>query len=60
MKPPVAMDSNIQTVLFAPETLDFRVATADSEKVASEAPFRKFNLLKLLGREVPATKTVAK
>lgn len=50
MKPPVAMDSNIQTVLFVPETLDFRVANSNSDKVASEAPFRKYNLMALLGR----------
>ncbi len=53
MKPTVALDSNIQTVLFVPETLDFRVANADSERIAVGAPARKYNLLKLLNRPLP-------
>ena len=51
MKKPVAMDSNIHSVLFMPETLEFWVANAESDKVAIDAERREFNLNKLLGRE---------
>jgi len=48
MDPPVCMKSNIQSVLFAPDTLDFWVANADSEHVASETRYTKYNLRELL------------
>lgn len=48
MDPPVCMDSNIQSVLFAPDTLDFWVANADSENVASRTRYTKYNLRELL------------
>ncbi len=48
MKRPVAMGSNIQTVLFAPETLDFWVAQANVENVASHARFTHYNWHDLL------------
>ena len=48
MKRPVAMNSNIHSVLFAPETLDFWVANADSENVASHTRFTQYNLKELL------------
>src|SRR5258706_541417 len=59
MKKPVAMDSNIQTVLFMPETLEFWVAYANGDKIASEAEPRKFSLMKLLNR-APEQTTAAK
>ena len=48
MTPPVCMNSNIHSVLFAPDNLDFWVANADSQHVASEARFTKYNLRDLL------------
>ncbi len=48
MDPPVCMNSNIQSVLFAPDTLDFWVANADSENVASETRYTHYNLRALL------------
>jgi hypothetical protein len=48
MTRPVCMSSNIQSVLFAPDTLDFWVANADSENVASHARYTKYNLRALL------------
>jgi len=59
MKKPVAMDSNIQTVLFMPETLELWVAYANGDKIASETEPRKFSLMKLLNR-VPEQTTPAK
>jgi outer membrane lipoprotein-sorting protein len=54
MTRPVAMKSNIQSVLFEPETLDFWVANADSKRIASDARFTRYNLAELLGkRPVP-------
>ncbi len=50
MSRPVCMTSNIQSVLFAPDTLDFWVANADSDHVASETRYTKYNLDELLGR----------
>ncbi len=47
----VAMGSNIQSVLFAPDTLDFWVANADSEHIASEARYTRYNLRELLQAE---------
>ena len=54
MTRPVCMTSNIQSVLFAPETLDFWVANADSTNVASHARYTKYNLRELLDSEPPA------
>ncbi len=48
MRPPVCMKSNIQSVLFEPGSLDFWVANADNDSVASEARFTKYNLRELL------------
>jgi len=51
MDRPVAMNSNIHSVLFAPETLDFWVANADSENVASHCRYTHYNLGDLLRAE---------
>lgn len=48
MKRPVAMNSNIHAVLFAPDTLDFWVANADSDNVASHTRYTHYNLEELL------------
>lgn len=48
MTRPVCMTSNIHSVLFAPDTLDFWVANADSEHVASHARYTRYNLRALL------------
>ncbi|MCB1076493.1 MAG: hypothetical protein KDM64_01585 [Verrucomicrobiae bacterium] len=48
MTRPVCMKSNIQSVLFAPGSLDFWVANADSENVASHTRYTRFNLGDLL------------
>ncbi len=48
MEPPVCMGSNIQSVLFAPDTLDFWVANADSANVASRTRYTHYNLRQLL------------
>jgi len=50
MSRPVCMNSNIQSVLFSPDTLDFWVANADSDHVASETRYTKYNLADLLGK----------
>lgn len=50
MRQPVAMHSNIHSVLFAPDTLDFWVANADSENVASHSRWTHYNLKELLAR----------
>ena len=50
MRRPVAMNSNIHSVLFAPDTLEFWVANADSKNVASETRFTHYNLKELLSR----------
>jgi hypothetical protein len=55
MSRPVCMTSNIQSVLFRPDTLDFWVANADSESVASAARFTHYNLKQLLQSERPRT-----
>jgi len=47
MDRPVAMKSNIHSVLFAPETLDFWVANADSSNVASHCRYTHYNLAAL-------------
>jgi outer membrane lipoprotein-sorting protein len=48
MTRPVCMNSNIQSVLFVPDTLDFYVANADSQNVASHTRYTKLNLRELL------------
>jgi hypothetical protein len=54
MDPPVCMNSNIHSVLFAPDTLDFWVANADSKNVASKARYTRYNLRQLLDSKAPA------
>lgn len=51
MKRPVAMTSNIQCALFAPGTLDFWVANADSQNVAAHTRYTHYNLSELLQPE---------
>lgn len=58
MDPPVCMNSNIQSVLFAPDTLDFWVANADSENVASLTRYTHYNLRELLKPEETGELTV--
>jgi hypothetical protein len=48
MTRPVCMGSNIQSVLFEPDSLDFWVANADSQNVASHTRYTKYNLAELL------------
>ena len=48
MTHPVCMNSNIQSVLFAPDTLDLWVANADSGNVASATRYTRYNLRELL------------
>ena len=50
MTRPVCMKSNLHSVLFCPDTLDFWVANADSANVASETRYTKYNLKELLAR----------
>ena len=50
---PVAMNSCIQAVLFAPDTLDLWVANADGKNVASHTRYTHYNLDELL-KSVPA------
>jgi len=49
MDRPVCMTSNIQSVLFRPDTLDFWVANADSKNVASNTRYTQYNLRELIG-----------
>jgi hypothetical protein len=56
MDRPVAMNSNIHSVLFAPETLDFWVANADSKNVASHTRYTQYNLGDLLNSPPPLAK----
>jgi hypothetical protein len=58
MDRPVAMNSNIHSVLFAPETLDFWVANADAQNVASHCRFTHYNLGELL-KSAPAKEVAA-
>jgi isopenicillin-N N-acyltransferase-like protein len=60
MTRPVCMGSNIHSVLFAPDTLDFWVANADSQNVASHTHYRKFNLAELLKSEPAPRRDTAK
>jgi hypothetical protein len=48
MTRPVCMTSNIHSVLFAPDTLDFWVANADAKNVASHSRYTKYSLRELL------------
>jgi hypothetical protein len=48
MKRPVCMTSNIHCALFAPDTLDFWVANADSQNPAAHTRYTRYNLLELL------------
>jgi len=48
MTRPVCMTSNIHSVLFAPDTLDFWVANSDGETPASHTRYTKYNLKDLL------------
>lgn len=48
MDPPVCMKSNIQSVLFEPDTLDMWIANADGEHVASLTRYTHYNLRELL------------
>lgn len=59
MTRPVCMTSNIQSVLFAPDTFDLWVANADSKRVASETRFTKYNLKDLLASESPKAEEAA-
>lgn len=59
MSRPVCMTSNIQSVLFAPDTLDLWVANADSRNVASATRFTKYNLKELLESEPPKPQKAA-
>ncbi len=54
MKRPVAMNSCIHSVLFAPDSLDFWVANADSANVASHTRFTHYNLGELLKGPPPS------
>ncbi len=51
MKRPVCMTSNIHCALFAPDTLEFWVANADSQNVAAHTRFTHYNLAELLQAE---------
>ena len=48
MSSPVCMSSNIHSVLFQPDTLDFWVANADDKNVASDTRYTHYNLGELL------------
>jgi hypothetical protein len=51
MSRPVCMTSNIHSVLFAPDTLEFWVANADAKNPASHARFTHYDLKELLKPE---------
>ena len=53
MTRPVCMNSNIHSVLFAPDTLDFWVANADGKNVASHTRYTHYNLAALLAGAPP-------
>ncbi len=55
MTRPVCMNSNIHSVLFEPDTLDFWVANADSKNPASHTRYTKYNLAELLKEPAPQT-----
>ena len=50
MTRPVCMTSNLHSVLFCPDTLDFWVANADSKHVASETRYTQYNLKAMLAK----------
>ena len=60
MTRPVCMTSNIHSVLFAPDTLDFWVANADSANPASHTRYTHYNLAELLKSESPKQQANAK
>jgi hypothetical protein len=51
MARPVCMTSNIHSVLFAPDTLEFWVANADAKNPASHTRFTHYDLKALLEPE---------
>jgi len=51
MTRPVCMLSNLHCALFAPDTLDFWVANADSQNVAANTRYTHYNLAELLKPE---------
>jgi isopenicillin-N N-acyltransferase like protein len=53
MQRPVCMTSNIHCALFAPDTLDFWVANADSEHPAAHTRYTHYNLAQMLQPEAP-------
>ena len=53
MKRPVCMQSNLHCALFAPDTLDFWVANADSQNVAANTRYTHYNLADILKPEQP-------
>ena len=53
MTRPVCMNSNIHSVLFAPDTLDFWVANADGKNVASHTRYTHYTLAALLAGAPP-------
>lgn len=59
MTRPVCMTSNIQSVLFVPDTLDFYVANADGQNVASHTRYTKYNLNELLRKPQQPAQTQA-
>jgi hypothetical protein len=54
MTRPVCMTSNIQSVLFAPDTLELWVANSDSVNVASHTRFTHYDLKQLLASDPTA------
>ena len=60
MTRPVCMTSNIHSVLFEPDTLDFWVANADSASPASHTRYTHYNLAELLKSEAPKQQAKAK
>jgi outer membrane lipoprotein-sorting protein len=60
MTRPVCMTSNIHSVLFEPDTLDFWVANADSANPASHTRYTHYNLGELLTSEPPKQQAKAK
>lgn len=59
MRRPVAMNSNIHSALFAPDTLDLWVANADSKNVASHTRYTRYNLSDLLKGPPPGGEPAA-
>lgn len=54
MTRPVCMNSNIHSVLFQTDTLDFWVANADSKNPAAHARYTHYNLDELLTKQAPS------